>query len=257
MTTPAIRISDQVAAQLLALVHDRQLQPGHRLPAERQLAQTLGVSRTALREAIQKLSIQGILISRVGAGTFVHQLPATSGSWHNQFTAPLVPLMRHDPQYLYDVLETRQMLELHTAWHAACRATAQDKSHIQRRFDELLHYQQIQNTEAASLADAQFHLAIAEASHNAVVVQVMRSLFDLMRNTVAENRRLMFVDNSSKVLEQLTAQHYRLMQAIVGGEPEEARSVITEHLAFVFEKLSEADANAARRQRMHRLTPSA
>lgn len=257
MTTPAIRISDQVAEKLLELVHERQLPPGHRLPAERQLAEALGVSRTALREAIQKLSSQGVLISRVGAGTFVHQLPALSGSLHDQLTAPLVPLMRHDPQYLYDVLETRQMLEVHTAWHAACRATVQDKSHIQRRFDELLHYQKIQNTEAAALADAQFHLAIAEASHNAVVVQVMRSLFDLMRNTVAENRRLMFVDNSSKVLEQLTTQHYRLMQAIVAGEPEEARSVITEHLAFVFEKLSEADADAARRQRMHRLTPSA
>lgn len=257
MTPPAMRISDQVADQLLALVREHQLQPGHRLPAERPLAEALGVSRTALREAIQKLGSQGILMSRMGAGTFVHNLPVQKISLHDQLTAPLAPLMRHDPQYLYDVLETRQMLEVHTAWHAACRATEQDKSHIQRRFDELLHYQHIQNTEAAALADAQFHLAIAEASHNAVVVQVMRSLFDLVRNTVAENRRLMFVDNSSKVLEQLTMQHHRLVLAIVAGEPEEARSVITEHLAFVLEKLSEADANIARRQRLDRLTPSA
>lgn len=251
-----MRISDQVADQLYQLVQQGQLQPGQRLPAERRLAEELGVSRTALREAIQKLNSQGILASRVGAGTFVQNLPVPQTAWHDQLTSPLVPLMRHDPQYLYDVLETRQMLEVHTAWHAACRATEQDKSRIQRSFDELLHYQHQQDTEAAALADAQFHLAIAEASHNAVVVQIMRSLFDLMRNTVAENRRLMFVDNSSKVLDQLTCQHQRLMQAILAGEPEQARNVITEHLAFVHDKLSQADADAARRQRLGRLSPS-
>ena len=251
-----MRISDQVADQLLQLVQQRHLQPGQRLPAERQLAEELGVSRTALREAIQKLNSQGVLSSRLGSGTFVHNLHAQPVQLDSNLVAPLVPLMQHDPQYLYDVLETRQMLEVHTAWHAACRATDADKSRIQRRFDELLHFQRIQDTESAALADAQFHLAIAEASHNAVVVQVMRSLFDLMRNTVAENRRLMFVDNSSKVLEQLTSQHHRLMLSILAGEPEQARNVITEHLCFVHEQLSQADAEAARRQRLNRLSSS-
>lgn len=251
-----MRISDQVADQLHQLVQQRQLQPGQRLPAERQLAEELGVSRTALREAIQKLNSQGILMSRAGAGTFVQALNAQHNALHSTLVVPLTPLIRHDPQYLYDVLETRQMLEVHTAWHAANRATPADKSRIQRRFDELLHFQHLQDTESAALADAQFHLAIAEASHNAVVVQVMRSLFDLMRNTVAENRRLMFEDNSTKVLEQLTAQHHRLMQAIVASDPEQARSEITAHLTFVHEKLSQADADAARRQRLNRLSPS-
>ena len=251
-----MRISDQVADQLHQLVQQRQLQPGQRLPAERQLAEELGVSRTALREAIQKLNSQGILMSRAGAGTFVQALNTQHNALHSTLVAPLTPLIRHDPQYLYDVLETRQMLEVHTAWHAANRATPADKSRIQRRFDELLHYQHLQDTESAALADAQFHLAIAEASHNAVVVQVMRSLFDLMRNTVAENRRLMFEDNSTKVLEQLTAQHHRLMQAIVASDPEQARSEITAHLTFVHEKLSQADADTARRQRLNRLSPS-
>ena len=64
-----MRISDQVAEQLYTLIQQRQLQSGQRLPAERQLAEELGVSRTALREAIQKLSSRGLLESRVGAGT--------------------------------------------------------------------------------------------------------------------------------------------------------------------------------------------
>lgn len=250
-----MRISDQIAEQLHTLIQQRQLQPGQRLPAERQLAEELGVSRTALREAIQKLSSRGLLESRVGAGTFV-QTPPSQHNWHEQVISPLVPLMRDDPQYRYDVLETRQSLEVSTAWHAAQRATAQDKTRIQRSFDALLHYQHLQDTEASAHADAQFHLAIAEASHNAVIVQVMRSLFELMLNTVAENRRLMFVHDNTKVLEQLTQQHYQLMQAILNGEPEQARSVISDHLNFVHDKLTQADADTARLQRLGRLSPS-
>lgn len=251
-----MRISDRVAEQLYALIQQRQLQSGQRLPAERQLAEELGVSRTALREAIQKLISQGIVVSRVGAGNFVQAMPSAHTHWHEQAISPLVPLLRNDPQYRYDVLETRQTLEAGTAWHAAMRATEKDKFHIQRRFDELLHFQSIQDSEAAAQADAQFHLAIAEASHNAVIVQIMRSLFDLMLSTVAENRRVMFVHDSSRGLEQLTQQHYELMQAILAGEPERARSVINEHLRFVHHKLAQADEDAARLQRLDRLSTS-
>ena len=247
-----MRISDQVAEQLYTLIQQRQLQSGQRLPAERQLAEELGVSRTALREAIQKLSSRGLLESRVGAGTFV-QTPPSQPNWHEQVISPL---MRDDPQYRYDVLEARQSLEVSTAWHAAQRATAKDKTRIQRSFDALLHYQHLQDTEASAHADAQFHLAIAEASHNAVIVQLMRSLFELMLNTVAENRRLMFVHDNTKVLEQLTQQHYQLMQAILNGEQEQARSVISDHLNFVHNKLTQADADTARLQRLGRLSPS-
>ena len=91
-----MRISDQVAEQLYTLIQQRQLQSGQRLPAERQLAEELGVSRTALREAIQKLSSRGLLESRVGAGTFV-QTPPSQPNWHEQVISPLVPLMRDDP----------------------------------------------------------------------------------------------------------------------------------------------------------------
>lgn len=252
-----MRISDRVAEQLYLMVQQRQLQPGQRLPAERQLAEELGVSRTALREAIQKLTSQGVLLSRGGAGTFVQHAASPHVTWHEQAISPLVPLIRNDPQYRYDVLETRQILETETAWHAARRATDKDKARIQHCFAQLLHFQQLQDTQAAARADAQFHLAIAEASHNAVIVQIMRSLFDLMHSTVAENRQLMFVHDHSTGLQQLTQHHHDLMQAIVAGQPEQARSVISAHLTFVHDQLVQADADAARRQRLGRLSPSA
>ena len=213
---PVMRLSDRVAQQLLELIQTTQLQSGAKLPTERVLSEQLGVSRTALREAIQKLASRGVLESRVGSGTFLRE---RMQEWPDQAVAPLIPLIRDDPQYRYDVLETRQMIEINTAWHAAQRATDKDKDHIRRCFDEMLRHQKSQDAANSARADAQFHLAIAEASHNVVVVQVMRSLFEMVLNTVAQNRRLMFVHDDPKVLELLTLQHHDLMQAIIASEP--------------------------------------
>ena len=211
---PVMRLSDRVAQQLLELIQTTQLQSGAKLPTERALSEQLGVSRTALREAIQKLASRGVLESRVGSGTFLRE---RMQEWPDQAVAPLIPLIRDDPQYRYDVLETRQMIEINTAWHAAQRATDKDKDHIRRCFDEMLLHQKSQDAANSARADAQFHLAIAEASHNVVVVQVMRSLFEMVLNTVAQNRRLMFVHDDPKVLELLTLQHHDLMQAIIAS----------------------------------------
>ncbi len=251
-----MRLSDQVTRQLYALVQEKQWQPGQRLPAERQLATQLGVSRTALREAIQRLASQGVLHSKVGSGTFVCE-PATP--WTQTALAPLTPLIRENPQYRYDVLETRQTLELSTAWFAAQRGTLEDMAHIRRCFDEMLHHQQSQDATQAARADAQFHLAIAEASHNVVLIQIMRSLFELVLGTVAQNRRLMFMHDNPQALAQLTQQHHDLMQAICAKEPQRAKDVIEQHLCYVHQRLAQADADTARRQRLDRFsttTPS-
>ena len=251
---PAPRLSDRVAQSLLELIQTTPLQPGERLPTERALAERMGVSRTALREAIQKLSTRGVLESRVGAGTFVC---ARVPQWHEQAVAPFAALLRDDPQYRYDVLEARQALELSTAWWAAQRATAQDHDRIRRCFDDMLHHQQRQDADSAAHADAQFHLAIAEASHNAVLVQLMGSLFELVLGTVAQNRRLMFVHSDPGTLDHLTQQHHALMQAIIDGEPEQARTAISDHLTYVHHRLNQSDADTARRQRLHRFAVTA
>ena len=251
---PALRLSDRVAQQLLELIQTTQLQSGERLPTERVLAEQMGVSRTALREAIQKLSSRGVLESRVGAGTFVL---ARAPQWYEQAIAPLAPLMRDDPQYRYDVLETRQILEISTAWHAAQRATGKDKEHIRHCFDELLRHQQSQDAANAARADAQFHLAIAEASHNVVLLRVMHSLFELVFSNVMHSRRTMFTLSSPDTINELTDQHRALMQAILDGDAPQARALIENHLDFVRDSVRRFDDDAARRARYGRLPEEA
>ncbi len=105
MTVNTPRLVDHLVEQLLALIHDNQLEAGMRLPAERQLAAQLGVSRNSLREAIQKLISDGVLMSRRGGGTYVR---FETQPWSElRIVQPLKSLVADDPGYRYDILEAR------------------------------------------------------------------------------------------------------------------------------------------------------
>lgn len=157
------------------------------MPAERQLATSLGVSRPSLREAIQQLNSQGVLISRRGDGTYIQQLPE---QWPQQLIVnPISNLIEEDPLYRFDVQEARLLLEGGTAWYAALRSTPEDRAKIHHYFNEISRHQNAGDSAQAAVADAEFHLAIAEASHNVVLIQMMRSLFDLLQYNVLLGRK--------------------------------------------------------------------
>ncbi|MBK0269001.1 GntR family transcriptional regulator, partial [Salmonella enterica subsp. enterica serovar Infantis] len=127
------RLSDEIASRVRALIEEQNLEAGMKLPAERQLALQLGVSRNSLREALAKLVSEGVLVSRRGGGTFVRWQHET---WSEQnIVQPLKMLMANDPDYSFDILEARHAIEASTAWHAAMRATAADKEKIRLCFD--------------------------------------------------------------------------------------------------------------------------
>ena len=92
-----MKVSDKVVQDLRTLVEKNQMQVGDRLPAERKLCEQLGVSRSSLREAIQQLTSQGMLVSKVGAGTFLQQLPTNWSQY--QIVQPLSNLIDEDPAY--------------------------------------------------------------------------------------------------------------------------------------------------------------
>ncbi|THU02606.1 transcriptional regulator LldR [Lampropedia puyangensis] len=246
-----MRLADQVALRLHDLVKNGQWEPGKRMPAERQLAEQLGVSRSSLREAIQKLVSQGVLVSRRGDGTYIQE--------HNQAFLltdtfePLAALLARDPVYRYDVLEARTALESATAWHAALRATQADKDRIRHSFDVMLMHQRHGNKELSAKADAQFHLAIAQASHNVVLLRVMHSLFELVLSTVEQNRKTMFMLATTEAIEDLTVQHEQLLNAILDGDAPRAKGLIEEHLNFVRDTVRRYDDDEARQRRYSNL----
>lgn len=239
------RLSDEVADRVRALIDEKNLEAGMKLPAERQLAMQLGVSRNSLREALAKLVSEGVLLSRRGGGTFIRWRHDT---WSEQnIVQPLKTLLSDDPDYSFDILEARHAIEASTAWHAAMRATDAEKEKIRLCFEAT----QSEDPDLASQADVRFHLAIAEASHNVVLLQTMRGFFDLLQSSVKESRQRMYL--VPPVFARLTEQHQAVMEAIIAGDPEGARQAMMAHLAFVHATIKRFDEDQARQARITRL----
>ncbi|MGV8924692.1 MAG: transcriptional regulator LldR [Ewingella sp.] len=238
-----------LTVRIQALIDERQLQTGTRLPAERKLADELAVSRSSLREALQKLVGEGVLFSRRGGGHYLLEAPP---AWSEQrIVQPLKALVAADPDYRDDILEARHAIEASTAWFAALRATASDKEKLQICFDATLQYKESDSPNLAAQADVRFHLAIAEASHNVVLLQTMRGFFDLLQSSVMHSRQRMYT--APIIFAHLTEQHEELLQAILAGDPERASRAARIHLGFVHTTLKTMHEDEARHQRSTRL----
>jgi len=242
------RLSDNIVEQLETMILEGTLQPGERLPPERALAEQFGVSRPSLREAVQKLVAKGLLISRQGGGNYVSE---TLGS---SFSDPLLGLLEGRPEAQRDLLEFRHTLEADCAYYAALRATEVDRQHLQTAFDELqrCYAKEGKATRAEEgAADARFHLAIAEASHNMVLLHTIRGLFDLLKRNVVTNIGGMYALRSETRL-MLVEQHQALFAAIMQGRAEDARKIASEHISYVQDILAQSQEENRRMARAQR-----
>lgn len=242
------RLSDDIVEQLEGMILEGTLKSGERLPAERALAEQFGVSRPSLREAIQKLAAKGLLISRQGGGNYVVE------SLGSTFSDPLLHLQENNPEAQRDLLEFRQTLEASCAYYAALRATEVDRERLTAAFEELqdcyTRSDEVSRAEEGA-ADARFHLAIAEASHNAVLLHTIRGLFDLLKRNVVTNIGGMY-QQRTETRDMLINQHRDLYLAIIEGRAEQAREVSTRHLLYVQEVLEEVRQEVQRMARAER-----
>ncbi len=242
------RLSDNIVEQLETMMLDGILKPGERLPAERQLAEQFGVSRPSLREAIQKLAARGLLVSRQGGGNYV------TSSLGSSFSDPLLGLLEGHPEAHRDLLEFRHTLEADCAYYAALRATEVDHQNLRDAYHTLQAcYAREGGSSRAEegAADARFHLAIAEASHNIILLHTIRGLFDLLKRNVLTNIGGMYALRMS-TRDMLMRQHRALLDAIIEGRADDARRHASEHIDYVREVLAERQMEEHRRSRAKR-----
>ena len=227
----ATRMSDTVIQQIEEMILDGALRPGERLPPERELAEQMGISRPTLREAIVILESKGLLESRRRGGTFVCDVSEVA------ITDPLMALMKSRPETVFDVLELRYALEETAAYCAADRATTADKANIQAKLDALKAYYVDQNSdhEAEAKADTEFHLSIAEASHNAALMHVMRGLMEVLKEGIAFN--LDKIRQEPRNYTEIQAQHSAICDAIFAGDADRAKAAASDHLKLVRDTL--------------------
>ncbi|MDI5984033.1 GntR family transcriptional regulator [Halomonas sp. M4R5S39] len=235
------RLADVIIERLEALILEGSLKPGQRLPPERELAERFGVSRPSLREAIQKLAARGLLTSRQGGGTFITQ------ELNNSYSDPLLEMLARHGEFNLDLLEFRDAMEGISAYYAALRSTPTDKAMLINRFEELEACFQGRDPRLEAKADAAFHMAIAEAAHNVLLLHTIRGIFHLLERSIVDNLAHLFEKPDSRPL--LMQQHRALLDAILEGRAEDARARSHEHLVFVEENLLELERAETRAQR--------
>ncbi|RVT85732.1 FadR family transcriptional regulator [Rhodobacteraceae bacterium CCMM004] len=218
-------VVDLVAAQIEGMIVQGILKEGMRLPSERDLSERFDVSRPKVRDALKRLEGQGLLHVRHGEGTFIARLTGEA------MAPALIDLYARHGQAFYDYLEYRREQEAFAARMAAQRATPSDRAAIEALVDELEAAQADNDPARSEVADVTFHGAIVNASHNAMLIHMMRSIYDLTRRGVFYNRRyLRTIDGTG---EMLLDQHRQIARAVLDGDPAEAERAARDHLDFV------------------------
>lgn len=219
------KLSQSVVRQIELLILRGILRPGERLPSERDLSDKLGVSRPSLRDAIADLQKRGLLTSKAGAGIFVADVLGSS------FSDALVKLFANHAEAVFDYISFRRDLEGMAAERAARLASDTDLMVIDTVFQKMENAHAKRNPAEEAKLDAEFHLSIVESSHNVVMLHMMRSMYELLREGVFYNRTIMFKQRTSR--SALLDQHRAVNDALQARDPKAARHSIEAHLDYV------------------------
>lgn len=219
------KLSSAVVRQVEELILRGILQPGSRLPSERELADRLGVSRPSLRDAIVQLQDRGLLSAKAGAGIFV------STELSSAFSPALAALFARHDEAAIDYIAFRRDMEGLAAERAARLGSDTDLAVLSEIFGKMQQGQTNQTPEEDAALDAQFHMAIVEASHNVVMLHMMRSMYELLRGGVFYNRQIMFKQQTNRA--DLMDQHRAIHDALMARDAPRARAAVEEHLDYV------------------------
>lgn len=233
------KLSAAVVHQIEQLVLRGILRPGERLPSERELADRMGVSRPSLRDAIGSLQDAGLLTARPGAGIFVADVLGSA------FAPALTQLFARHDEAVFDYLSFRRDMEGLAAERAARLASDTDLAVVQAVFDKMEATHPKRNSDEEARLDAQFHMAIVEASHNVIMLHMMRSMYELLREGVFYNRQIMFKQRTTR--QALLNQHRGINDALQAREPDTARAAVHAHLDYVERSLRD-QKNAERNE---------
>ena len=189
---------------------------GSRLPSERRLAESLGVGRSAIREAIAVLEVLGLVEVRVGSGTYVR------GTISDLLPQAIDWGLMLGERHTRDLVETRQHLEAVTARLAAQRATDDDVARLRSRLDRMR--ETAESVAAFTEADVEFHLEVARIAGNTVLRDILHSVRALLRVWI---QRAVGADGDTAAT---LAEHVAVFAAIERKDPEAAARSMWAHM---------------------------
>jgi GntR family transcriptional repressor for pyruvate dehydrogenase complex len=213
LTPDTRKLYQQVASTIMASIASGQYKPGERLPSERDLATAFKVSRPTIREAMIALEIRGLAETRHGSGIYVtDQLPAPEGAGDLDIGA-------------FELTEARRLFEGEAAALAATTITEECLEELQLIVGEMAD--ENARNEQGWIADRRFHIAIARATRNTAIAQVIES--PLCVYMLERARRV--------GVQPRVSEHRRILVALRKHDPKAARNAMRDHLARVIEDL--------------------
>ena len=215
---------DRAADELLEMVVSGGLEPGERLPPERELCERLGVSRTVVREALNLLEARGLISIEHGRGAVV------SGGNTDAVRDALGVILRVRPKVLWELLEMRAILEVGISGLAAERATEEDTDAMRVQLERMAA--SIDTPEGYVDADVEFHALLARAARNGVLLTMLEPIVDLLR----ASRRVSASRRPGSALRAL-GEHEEIMRRVEAGDAEGARREMRAHLANTVEDI--------------------
>jgi GntR family transcriptional repressor for pyruvate dehydrogenase complex len=222
------KISSQIAEQIRSSILAGEFSPGDKLPPERELAELFSVSRPSVREALNLLASSGLVESYQGGGTVVKSLVEISAG------NPLSELIKGEQARALDVIEVRKCMEAWTSYYAAQRALPEDLRKLEQVVAEM--ERNLAGMIPSQDLDANFHVIIAQATHNVVWLHLMQSIFDAMKEFQRGVWRAVYITEEDH---RILFQHHRtVFEAIRDRDPERARAEMLAHLNFAEQRSS-------------------
>jgi GntR family transcriptional repressor for pyruvate dehydrogenase complex len=213
-------LSDRVADQLTEAILSRQLNPGDLLPPERELGDKFGVSRTVVREAVRSLAARGLVRVTSGRGVEVNAFGP------GDVAASISLLVRGQEELDYGTVnEVRAALEVQVADLAAQRAGSDDLKRLAQLCDDYQQSLERRDLVAAGDLDFQFHRELAQAAGNDLLLAMLDSIGDVLREV--RNQAM----NDVHVGEEGLRAHRKILKHVSAGKPDEARAAMAAHLA--------------------------
>jgi GntR family transcriptional regulator, transcriptional repressor for pyruvate dehydrogenase complex len=214
-------LAESVSLEILEMIRAKKIQPGDKLPPERELATMMGISRPSLREALRALSIMNIVEIRQGDGIYVTSLKPADLVEHLEFVFSL------DDSTVIQLFEARKIVEPGIAELAAINATEEDLKVLQE-----LRTRSIENAgnlEKFLTVDIQLHGKIVEMAHNPILKRIHSSLTQLSSASRLRTGRI------PGVIPRTVTDHDAIIHAISNHDPQQARQAMYDHLNFVEE----------------------
>ena len=215
-------VQKEIISNLKDYIEFKNLEPGDKLPSERMLSEKFGVSRSNIREAIQKLEFFGILKSRPQSGTFIANIGTVAMS------GMLDDILRLEDPDFKSLVETRILLELKTVRLAALRRTDEDLSKMRQALDA--YKKKVLNGQDAVQEDLLFHLAIAQASKNAT----MNTLMLMITPEIITNFEKYHVCDASLSFQGIQ-EHEDIYGAIMEQDPKKAKEKMKAHFKVLYQ----------------------